>query len=283
MWPDAKFLVPDKGSMFNFAGTEEDPTWWTTRLSLVNIGNAFPASIPGHYIVTDNVEHVQAPFRVELKDLDDAIILSFKVVSSNVYLQGITVPKLLEWRPPPKATDEVCEAGLLTLWKLPCAGVVARHPLTNTDSHKLKDLTDKLISHIPSFKLAKLRSIKDVLAMDHLEARRIFCRALDAGEMRERKAASSKGKTCGDTGESVAGGRDAGTKIAALKTKWLPGTKYYEVDIEDRFISVTLSGSKLIAEAIDEAKSKVAECVHCIGCAALVPDSACACVERISC
>ena len=82
---------------------------------------------------------------------------------ANVYLYGVTVEKLIEWKPPAKATDSIVEEGLLQTWKASHGDITSLVALQNTETHKLKDLTDKLISHMPTFQQHKVRSGSDAL------------------------------------------------------------------------------------------------------------------------
>ena len=112
--PDAGLgIVPDKGSIFNLDMLADRISWWTTSVALVPAGKTFPAKVPGHYItVGSKMSIISLPIVVECKDLDDLVVLAFKVSDTNVYAMCVTVPKLLSWSPPKDAKAEVDEASI---------------------------------------------------------------------------------------------------------------------------------------------------------------------------
>ena len=119
MWPDGKTIVPDKGSIFTIDGPGEDAAWSTTRATLTPRAGTFKIdAVSGHYVVFAPPDFIQCPMRAEFEGLDDAVVLSFKVKAEHIYLNVIPLPKLIEWVPPAKATDEVSETGLISVYKL---------------------------------------------------------------------------------------------------------------------------------------------------------------------
>ena len=56
----------------------------------------------------------------------------------------------------------VDEDGVLQTWKSDHQDIAALVPLEDTETHKLRAVTDKLISHLPTYRGLGLKSAKDI-------------------------------------------------------------------------------------------------------------------------
>ena len=166
---------------------------------------------------TESAFQVKLPIVAKFKSCGDVVVLAIKKTTTGIYIHGVLQDTLMKWNPPKKATDSVAEDGILSLWKVPNEDVEKFEDL-GADAH---GMADKLISHLPSFKAAKIKSICD--AKKHSEAGYEIAikAAVVAGEDLERKAAAGKGKSSGAQKESSGGGSEAKAKWAEVKTALL--------------------------------------------------------------
>jgi hypothetical protein len=258
-------IVPDKGSIFNMEMQGADRVaWWTSCVALVPAAKTFPAKVPGHYItVGKKMSKLALPVIVEQNnDLDDVIVLAFKVVDTKVYAVCIMVPTLLAWKPPKEAKTEVSDAAMLSVVRLPCATMVAVKPLANTETAKLKDLTDKLLSHLPLFKNSLIKSTKDLQNISQqLDVKKNFNRAIDSYMLKLKKVAGEHGKTSRDNAESVAGGQAAAKQAAELKAMVIPHAKFYSEILEERFVFLgTQEDGSINEQNINDAIDSIERC-----------------------
>ena len=93
----------------------------------------------------------------------DAIVLGLKHSISGEYLWAVRVESLMEWTPPSDPKKDVEEDALMFPLRLPHSDLIEFTPVVNTDSHRrLRAQLDKLISHLPTLRAAKIRSIADL-------------------------------------------------------------------------------------------------------------------------
>ena len=181
--------------------------------------------------------------RAVFGEAEDAVIFCYKLGGKMVYLFGMTIPALLDWTPPSKATEMVNESALLQSWKATHSDLKELVPLVNTETHKnLVALADKFMSHMPTFAVAK---IKDSKAAARWCANSFSANVrviVDASEVEERKRAAEKSKTAGDKTrvESAAGGAAAKQFWSDRKRLLLAVQPYYEDSFSERFIVVAL-------------------------------------------
>ena len=72
------------------------------------------------------------PLQASFAAADSAIIFVVKQVGRDVYLYGLTTPKLIEWAektPRPASNEMIDHQALLTLWKLPREEIDSLKPL----------------------------------------------------------------------------------------------------------------------------------------------------------
>ncbi len=102
----------------------------------------------------------------------------------------------IEWKPPAKATDSIVEEGLLQTWKASHGDITSLVALKNTETHMLKDLTDKLISHMPTFQQHKVRSGSDALKWCKKSFELNVKAVIDMSEFEERKKRAKEKYIC---------------------------------------------------------------------------------------
>ena len=175
---------------------------------------------------------------------------------------GITVETLIAWKPPSKATDAIQEDGVLTLYKLPHSDLQAFTKLENTATHALRDMVSKLISHLPTFKAAMIKSVPDAEKYSKAGFEACMKKALFAGQAADRKAAKDKGKTSRDTRESVGGGNEAKEKWETLEKELLAMPGNVALPMEQRYLVVPIdkTTSMPTVEGLVQLKSQL-ECV----------------------
>ena len=245
---EGRELIVNKSSLIGTIGVEAEPTVKFLQIASVMSKDTFYAGVPGHYFVFAPPLHVCTsvhisdgqPMRAYFKEAGDAVIVAFKLSPSNVYLYGITVEKLIEWKPPAKATDSIVEEGLLQTWKATHDDITSLVALQNTETHKLKDLIDKLISHVPTFQQHKVRSGLDALKWCKKTFESNVKAVVDMSELEERKRAKEKSTTARDpvAVESAAGGAAAKDLWALRKLCMLDHGQYYEDCFRERIIII---------------------------------------------
>ena len=155
-----RILITNKVTPIGTISGGEDPAVKFLQVASVVAARTYPAGVMGHYFVLGEVPmfSLGEPMRANFGEAEDAIIFCFKQSGNLTYLYGITVENLIVWQPPAKAGDPVTEDGLLQTWKSSHADLKSLEPLVNTETHKLRDLAVKLMSHMPSFKVHQVRS-----------------------------------------------------------------------------------------------------------------------------
>ena len=166
---------------------------------------------------TESAFQGKLPIVAKFKSCGNVIILAIKKTATGTYIHGVLEDTLLAWNPPKKAGDTCAEDGILSMWKVPNEDVEKFEEL----AANIRGMADKLISHLPSFKAAKIKSIADAHKYSEAGYERAIKAAVVAGEDLERKAAAGKGKSSGAQKESEGGGTDAKTKWAEVKTALL--------------------------------------------------------------
>jgi hypothetical protein len=263
-WPPEETLpMADKGCIFNVNDDPAGLTWWSTQLAIVPANKTIPSGVEGNFFVIDGKAMVHsAAFVMEFTETDDAVIYAFKVNGTVVYAIGIPVPKLLAWSPPADKTKLCEDTAMLTAYKLPHAGMTKMKPLVNTDTVKLRDKADALLSYLPLFKFALIKSLKVLTDVSSDNAKQNLSRAVGAAALRWKKAAAARGRATGADGESVAGGESASGAAKQLEAALLPSMKYYDEIFDNRFITLTTHGGKLTEESFDNAR----EFLRCVPC-----------------
>ena len=150
-------------------------------------GRTFPTGVAGHYmIIGKEAEHRQAPFKITFSnETDDAIILAFSSVGATTSLKGVSVPTLTSWTPPKSTKEPVDEAVMLSTWKLPLNSVQSVEELTDTETCKLRALTDKLISHLERFTFAGIKDAKGLRTLATKNAQNNFEKTVSRTTMHE--------------------------------------------------------------------------------------------------
>ena len=246
---EGRELIVNKNSIIGTIGVEAEPVVKFLQIASVMSKDTFYAGVPGHHFVFGNSAdawpvHISdgQPMRAYFKEAGDAVIVAFKLSPSNVYLYGITVEKLIEWKLPAKATDSIVEEGLLQSWKATHGDITSLVALQNTETHNLKDLADKLISHMPTFQQHKVRSGVDALKWCKKSYESNVKAVVDISEVEERKRAKEKSTTARDPGavESAAGGVAAKELWSLRKQCMLDRAPYYEDNFKERFIIIEI-------------------------------------------
>ena len=131
-------------------------------------------------------------------------------------------------------------------------------PLVKTSTHDLPAMLDKLISHLPSMKAAKMRSIADIKKHGKVGYDTAVKVAADAGQLRARAAAKAKGTTGKGAGtESAAGGQIAAAKWDELKKELLAlGDQNFALPFNQRYLVLHVNKDTMVPTSASFAKLK---------------------------
>ena len=201
---------------------------------------------------------VRMPCVVRFSTQGDFIACAVKQTANGSYFFGIPVAALGEWTPPRSARDEVDEDRLFLLHKLPHPDITEIRELDaeDADDAVLRNLVDRLLSCAPSFKNSKLKSIKDIEKFNDKPFEVCCTVAVEAGEIKERKAAAEKARVARSAAESAGGGQEAKEKWAKLKAEILAlkSRAFNILTFEQRFLTLEVEGDECIptAQAIEE-------------------------------
>jgi hypothetical protein len=199
------------------------------------------------------------PMLATFKATNDIAVFAVKqTVMRFTYLIGIPIDALISWKPPSAATAETKEDGIIILRKLPDPDLVNLVPLVKTSTHDLPAMLDKLISHLPSMKAAKMRSIADIKKHGKVGYDTAVKVAADAGQLRARAAAKAKGTTGKGTGtESAAGGQMAAVKWDELKKELLAlGDQNFALPFNQRYLVLHVNKDTMVPTSASFAKLK---------------------------
>ena len=160
---EGRVIIPNKASVFRV--TEDyEPGMFVLNCASVPAKNIYASGVLGQYYLfgEDIIFSTGAPLQVEFQADAFSVIFAFKISGTKLYLWGVTNDKLIAFgqSPPARNKEFVEEDSLFSIWEVPRADVVSLTPLTNTDTHKLKDFADLLISFLKPFQHVKVRNIK---------------------------------------------------------------------------------------------------------------------------
>jgi hypothetical protein len=157
-----RILIANKASAIGTIGISYEPAVKFLQVASVVAKQTYTAGVLAHYFTMG--EHVLVstggPMRLFFKEAEDAVVLAYKTVGAVLYLYGITVDNLINWSPPSKPGQLVDESGVLQSWKSTHADIVSLEELEDTETHNLRAMADKLISHLASWRIHNIRSAK---------------------------------------------------------------------------------------------------------------------------
>ena len=243
---DGRILIPNKAAPLSITN-DDDPSIFLLNFASVLQKNTYDAGVLGHYFHFGGGVHVSTgePHLAKFTGVGDAIVVAMKLTNGTPYLYGITVEKLIAFcaDPPSRPGDVVDEAKFLQSWKLPHDNMEALVPLVDSDTHKFRQMTDVLISHMPLFKALKIRSIKDMKAWASKGYVSNMKAVLTSMEKAERVDGKAKGGRAKDAAESAALGADGGERWADIKASLLGVGKFYEDTLSDRIIQIEVDAA----------------------------------------
>jgi hypothetical protein len=161
--PEGFVLIPNKAAVLCITDDVE-PSLFLANAATVRGKDIYSAGVLGQYFVFGDSLTVLtgAPLVARFEAADSIVVLAYKLTNGKTYFWGITVTKLIEFAAkPPTRSETIQEAGLLGIWKVPNASMTELTLLENTNTHRLKDYADLLISFSPTFKAVGVRSIKE--------------------------------------------------------------------------------------------------------------------------
>jgi hypothetical protein len=209
-------------------------------------GKLYHAGVPGHYFNFGQqvVLHDGGPLLATFTAADPIVAILVKQAGDNLYLYGVTVPKLIEFsQSPPDRKSVIDPTAYFGLHKVPRTDIVSLEVLTNSETHTFKDYTDLLISYVPFLKDAKLRSAKDLIAYSKGGFTKCWNAVLKYGELEERRLAAARavaGKRRESAENSADGGKAVGTKYSEMREAYKAVAPFYAEAFEDRFDNIDL-------------------------------------------
>ena len=255
-----KMIITDKLTTIHVSSVENEPERAHT-LDLFggfcDAGKAFHTSVPGVYFLIGQKifipsPELQPPMIVEFQgEQSDLVVAAYRHTGGLSFLYGIPVVKLMEWKPPAKKEDFKEEAVLISV-KIDNAGITGVRELKNTETHKIKDKFEELLTYItsmqfkPNLKLEKVKDFEryqDAVKRKNLNFAGMIRQVCGQGELRDRKSASALGKRVRDARESVAGGEAAAETWASLKQSLATNTFLEDAfldEFEDRFFTLNV-------------------------------------------
>ena len=267
----AKEIIPNKAASYGIS-SDEEPSLLMLQWASAKPGTTYSAGVLGHYFSFGVMPEFTdgEPMMAVFKETNNAVIVGVKQAPSGAtYFYGITVDKLIEWKPPSRL-EVVDEMALFSLWKTNHADIEEVVPLKNTETHRLRDMTDQLISFMPSFKAMQIRNMVHMKkhAAKGFEANvKLLCTQQELAEKR-----GAKGKE-----EAAAGGAHAKAKAIPerrdiskeAQSRWLEmrelllaAKPFYADKFADRFIFVQVDPAT--SQPTEAMLEKVREDLACV-------------------
>ena len=210
-------------------------------------GKLYTAGVAGHYfnlgekvLIADG-----SPLLASFTAAEPVAVVLLKQAGDNIYLWGVTVPKLIEFMgsPPTAAKGTIEPEKYFGLFKVPRADITSLTVLKDSETHNFKDSIDLLISMVPFLKTLQLRSAKHLRAWAKAGFEKCMKNVLKYGELEARRLAAEKA-TAGKRSEAPINSADAGKEIGArfieLKEAFAVAAEFYTEPFDNRFDNIDL-------------------------------------------
>ena len=147
--PDIFDTIADLGSVLHLDVLNPDSALFLQAASL-HKGKCVTAEVPGFKIVSEQPKLASCPLIIRQSGgAEDFVALCFKASHVGIYLLGLSVTALKEWQPPTKGDES--EEAVLRCINLKHPSLLGAVELVNTETVKLKDMTEALLERLPSF------------------------------------------------------------------------------------------------------------------------------------
>ena len=236
-------VIADLASLIHLNVSNLDTALFLQAASLAK-GKCVTAHAPGFRFVTEQPKLASCPLVIRQRGgAEDFVALSFKASKDSIYIVGLSVTDLKEWQPPDKGDES--EEAVLRCINLNHPTLLGAVELVNTETLKLKDLAEGLLSRLPSFnrqkKTTTLSGLEKWVNRKYTEN---IKDVIKGAELKDRAASKSKGVSAGKGGQelSSAGGKDALYKWAEQQKMMLEVGKYYDHPFDERFIYISSAG-----------------------------------------
>ena len=264
---EGRVLVPNKAAPLLITD-DANPAVLCLNYASVVQKQLYSGGVPGHHFVfgTNSVVTTGVPHLAKFEVDDDYIVFAVKLSGKFTYLYAASVPKLLGWfKNPPARSEVIAETSMLRSIRLPDKDLLELKPVTNTDTHKLKDIADHFMSFMPTFKNLNIRNASHCVIWAKKGFRDTMSKVLLAMEKSERTTARDRGARANDEAESAAGGQVAAARWGLLKSSMDDAEKYYRDRLEARLIEIAIDESgKVVPEKLAELYREL-ECAHAHG------------------
>ena len=167
MLPEGHMLIPNKAATIAISKDDEPRIWFAT-CATAPVKNLYSTGVLGQYILfgDDLTVTTGKPLVAGFGAASDVVVLASALSAGSTFIWGLTVAKLIEFgtSAPPKRDTTITEEGLMSMWKVPNKSMTSLDYLNNTETHRLVDYADLLISYMPTFKKIKVKNIKQLEA-----------------------------------------------------------------------------------------------------------------------
>ena len=225
-------------------------TCFTTGFAVLDHGCVYPTRVRGMKLHSGSCNFEEVPFKVSTTEGDDLIVGALKHRGDLTYFYYVPADVVKAWKPP-SDSNHFKEEDVWRLMLVTNSNLLELSPLLDTETAKLATIFGEIVKLTGIFKgVKKLTKMpKAALKLHALSTYTINMKhALLMAEGRERLLA----KEIGDVEETVGAAADAKARFAALKTRLLSHSVYYDMAMEERMIEC--DGD----DAIDGAKAFVA-------------------------
>ena len=142
-------IIADLGSVLNIDVLNIDTALFLQAASL-HKGKCVTAEVPGFKIVSEQPKLASCPLVIRQSGgAEDFVALCFKASHAGIYLLGLSVTDLKEWQPPTRGDES--EEAVLRCISIKHPSLLGAVELVNTETVKLKDMTEALLERLPSF------------------------------------------------------------------------------------------------------------------------------------
>ena len=258
---DGRVLIPNKAAPLAISSDLEEPAIICANFASVVQKLTYNAGVPGHYFHFGKDVAVTSgePLIAKFKEFD-AVIVATKISNNGAtYLYGVPVEKLKEMmQARPAANALLDENKWLQSFKFPDPNLESLSVLVDTETDKLRDYADVLISHLGMFKVLGIRNTKHLKAWAVKGYEEAIKKVLLEMEKAERATAAARGARARDPGESAGGGTQAGARWALVHTAMLDVNIFYREPLRERIIEVPVDlttgkpTAEMVAQVMDE-------------------------------
>jgi hypothetical protein len=148
-WAEEYQLHLDKAAIYDISYNDKD-AFKCLQAAAWPKGRAFDSGVPGHKFIfgTDCVRLFNEPKLIKFKSSDDAIVVCYKQREDVLYFMGMTVPDVINFKPPAQNQPKVSFTQAIKTWRSDLESIVAIEDVKNTATHDIRKALDKVLPHV---------------------------------------------------------------------------------------------------------------------------------------